>query len=57
MGNNTPIATTRQVFATKRRLQANGMFIINRVWTLNSYLETALGEEVGASYEILNSPT
>ncbi len=49
---------------SERRLQASGMFVINPVWTLNAYLEkllpvlqTALGENAGASYRVLNSQT
>lgn len=49
---------------SERRLQASGMFVINPVWTLNAYLEkllpvlqTALGENAGASYVVLNSQT
>ena len=49
---------------TERRLQASGMFVINPVWTLHPYLEkllptlqTALGEDAGASYRVLSSQT
>jgi len=40
------------------------MFVINPVWTLHPYLEkllptlqTALGEDAGASYRVLSSQT
>lgn len=49
---------------SERRLQASGMFVINPVWTLYTYLEklmpilqTALGESAGASHRVLNSQT
>ena len=49
---------------TERRLQASGMLIINPVWTLGPYLEkvmpilqNTLGEDTGASYQLLSNQT
>jgi 23S rRNA (adenine2030-N6)-methyltransferase len=49
---------------TERRLQASGMLVINPVWTLKAYLEkllpilqNTLGEDAGASYQLLSNQT
>ena len=48
----------------ERRLQASGMLVINPVWTLKAYLEkllpilqNTLGEDAGASYQLLSNQT